>query len=104
MLAQPRRHRSDIGAKTIKSRRLYFVDPALCDDIGALPVIVAIQRHHHLAGAQPGKHAIGCALCLSDPKPQHIDRRADIFDPESGLLPQDRMTPIAGNGEIGKNP
>ena len=49
-VGKKRRHVEDPPAERIKSFRLDFFDAALRNDIGALPVIAAIEHDHQLAG------------------------------------------------------
>ncbi len=74
---------------------------SLRDDIGALPVIAAVERHHHLAGVEPRKQVFALIGALAGAKPQHVHRRADVLDLETGALPHDRMPAVAADGEVG---
>jgi hypothetical protein len=66
-----------------------------------LPVIAAVEGHHHLAGIDPGKQVFGFAFPLAGAKPQHIHRRADFLDFEASAFAHQRMAAIAGNRQVG---
>ena len=98
---EDRRHPRDVVEQRRQSPRLHGVILPLGDDIGALPVVAAIERHHHLAGVDARKHALAFVAPLAGAKPQHVHRRADFLDREAGTFAHQRMAAVAGNREIG---
>ena len=62
--------------------RLHRVVLSLGYYIGALPIVAAIERHHHLAGIDAPEQVFGFARELAGTKPQHVHRRADLVDRE----------------------
>ena len=98
---QDRRHADHIVAECIEAARLDRVVFSLGDDIGALPVVAAVEGDQHLAGLDPRKQAFVFTFALAGAKPQHIHRRPDLRHLEAGALPHDRMPAVASDGEIG---
>jgi hypothetical protein len=68
----------------------------------ALPVVAAIERHHHPAGSTR-KQVFVFISPLARAKPQHIHRRADFLDLEAGAFAHQRMAAVAGNGQVGRD-
>ena len=97
---QDRHHRHDIVTKGVEAARLDRIVLALGDDIGALPVVAAVESHHHLAGLDARKQPFLFVRTLAGTKPKYVHRRTDFLDIEAGPLAHDRMTTIAGDGEI----
>ena len=52
----------------------------------ALPVFAAVDQHEHAAVAHRPERLHGIARMLGDAHPQHVHRRAEIFDFETGAL------------------
>ena len=67
-----------VVAERVQPARPHRVVLSLGDHIGALPVIAAVERHHHLAGLDPGKHAFGLigALCRRETTARPSARRS----------------------------
>jgi hypothetical protein len=64
----------DRGTEGFQSRRTYCVVAVLCDDVGTLPIIVAIDRHQDLVVAEMSEYLLRVGILLGEAKPQHIDR------------------------------
>ncbi len=75
-----------------------FVGP-LGDHEGALPIVAAIEHDENRTGGKPALRLVGVVGAARQAKPQHVHRRAQILDFETGRLPQDRAAPIGGDGQ-----
>ena len=75
----------------------------LWNHVRALPIIAAVEGHHHLAGIDAGKQVFVFAFPLAGAKPQHVHRRADFLDFEARAFADQRMAAIAGNGQAGRD-
>ena len=95
------RHVENPPAERFKPLRLDLFDAALLDDIGALPVIAAVEHDHHPAGldmAEGVRRVVGLAR---DAKPQHVHRRAVILARETCLFAHRGMPAVTADDEIG---
>ena len=99
-VGQERRHFHELTAEGFEALRLHALDPALRDDIGALPVVAAIQHDHQSAGFEMAKGVRAVALLARQAEPQHIHRRAIVVALKSRSLAHGRMAPVAADHEI----
>ena len=81
--------------------RLDGVEAALGDQIGALPVIGAIDHHEQLAVPHLADQVGGIARQHRQAQPQHVERRAQVVDLQAGLVAQGGMAAISGDGHAG---
>jgi hypothetical protein len=74
----------DALAQRVEAARLEVVEAALGDHVGALPVVAAIEHHQDVTGLEPAQHRALIAGIARQPHPQHVDRRAEVVDDQSG--------------------
>ena len=89
------------GAEFGKPVRLDGVEAALGNEIGALPVIGAIDHHKKLAALDPADQIHRIALLHRQAQPQHVEGRAQILQLQAGLVAQGGMAAVGGDGETG---
>ena len=93
------------ASSTIAARKasrpalLDLIVSALRDDVGALPVVAAIEHHEDLAGADAPERFLAVARLARQPHPQDIDRRAEIVDHKAGALAHGRMAAVGADDE-----
>jgi hypothetical protein len=75
---------------------------ALRDDVGALPVGLAVERDQHRAGADgaPGARWIGGGVARQ-PEPQHVDRRAEVVAGEARAAADRGVAAVGGHHQVG---
>ena len=74
-----------------------FVRRALRNDIGALPIIAAVDLDDQSAGAERAAGLVDRRCLLRQPEPQHVDRRAEILLRKPGFVAQDRASAVGGD-------
>src|SRR5215469_8040337 len=69
--------------KSNQTSRFDLVEAVLRDDVGALPVIAAIQGNENPASLHAAQRLVRVVGLAREPHPQHIDRSApiDYFKP-----------------------
>ena len=88
-IAQFRRDAHNRRPKRFDALCLHSLRTALGNDIGALPIVAAVDHHENRAGANAAERLGAVARSPRDPHPQHVDRRAKIFDREAGPFAHD---------------
>ncbi len=94
---QPR----DGGSHPPDARGPHLLCRALGNDVGALPVVAAVEHHQDAARIEATQHLLGIARLVAQPEPQHVHRRAEVADLDAGLVPHRRMPSIGADDEIG---
>ncbi len=98
-VAVQRLDRGDRRAQMLDPLRLQLFQRPFRNDIGALPIIPAVDRDHDRAGIEKAKAFFRVAVLALEPEPQHVHRRAEIIDSEACALAHHRMAAIAGDNE-----
>ncbi len=75
--------------------RLVGFGGALRNQEGALPVSVAIDHHQQSAALDIATKRTALLLLLADAKPEHVHRRAEVFERQHGA--DDRRAPISSD-------
>ena len=107
LLISPSRSRRNGDMKATLSRKASSPSaftasmPPLRDHIGALPIVGAVEHHHHAAGFHMAEGLRGVARAPRDAEPEHVHRRADVLDLEAGARAHRRMPPVGADHEIG---
>src|SRR5690242_12780477 len=96
-IAQKRRQLHNPLAKLRQAFALHPVDAALGNDIGALPVVAAVEHHHHLAGFDMAAGFLGVAGAPRNAEPEYVDWRADVLDREPCAFAYGGMTTVAAD-------
>jgi hypothetical protein len=92
-----RQQPADIRAERCNSALAHLVSTALGDDIGALPVVAAIDAHEKPAWIEAPAALIGVGLFPGKPEPHHVDRRAEFLHFEPGGLAHVGSTTIGSH-------
>src|SRR6185437_13189968 len=80
------RHLAHDLAEVVETAGLDLLDAAFRNDEGALPVIAAIQHHHHATALDVADNFVPVAFLARDTEPHHVHGRAKIVRLEAGLL------------------
>ena len=76
----------DGGAEGLEPLARAAVEAAFGNDIGALPIVAAVERDEHHAGLDAAERLRRRRRALGEAEPEHVHRRAEILDFESGPL------------------
>ena len=79
----------------------YVIGTAFGNDIGALPVIVAIEHHHHAPTFDMAECLFGIARFARQAKPQHVHWRAIVIAFETGFRTHGGMAAVTSDNQIG---
>ena len=85
-IVQVRHELDDRSAEHFEAPRPHFVGPALRDEKSALPIISAIDHHHHLASDDATERFRTVAWSPRQAHPQHIDGCTKVVDYKSCAL------------------
>mgnify|MGYP000893978490 CR=1 FL=1 len=77
----------DLVEQRGQAPRLYGVILTLGDDVGALPVVAAVEGHHHLAGLDAGEGAEAAGVG------EHVEPLNAVHDVEDALRKWRRKQP-----------
>src|SRR5206468_8387149 len=88
-IAKVRRHFRDGRTKGREALCLDLLGRTLGNDIGALPIVAAIEHHEYLAGPEATERRIAVARLSRQVHPEHVDRRAEVVDLEPRALAHD---------------
>ena len=102
-VAQVRGEPGDFIAESRQAALLNLGIAALGNDIGALPIVFAVQHHQDATGVDTPQGLRRIVGPPRQPHPQHVHRRAEIVDGEPGLPAHRRMAAIGADDEIGAN-
>ena len=83
--------------KRVQTERFSFRKRALANHVGALPVLIAVNQHHELSGADKSKGLRRVALLLWNTKPNDINRSAQVHDFQPGALTHDGTKLLVAN-------
>ena len=100
-VGEKRRHFDDAAAEGFEALGLHPLDAAFRNDIGALPVIAAIEHDHEPARFDMAERIGAVARLARQAKPQHVHRRAVVLAHESRFFAHGRMASVAADGEVG---
>ena len=89
------------GAKGLQPLGAQPVEAALGNDIGALPIIAAVERDEHHAGLDAAERLLAVIGPLGEAEPQHVHRRAEILDLEAGERAHGGMPAVGAHHQIG---
>src|SRR5499426_4805134 len=78
-----------------------FLDRALANQEGALPVVAAIEYDDDAPDFEPAHRLIGVVGFFRQAEPQHIHWRAEIVGLEPGARAYGRVPPVTSNREVG---
>ena len=95
--SQKGRNAGNLFAERFQPSPFDLFKRALTNDGAALVIIAPINRDQHPTVADPSQRRFGVGGCLRDPKPQYVNRHAEIFDLHPGPLAQDRTPPISAD-------
>ena len=87
--------------KTSIGWRRSVLGAALGNDEGALPVVAAVDGDDEVARRDPGQGRVLAARVATDPKPEHVDRRADVLDRQAGGGAHGRAPAVAADRAVG---
>jgi len=91
----------DFLAEGRQTAATHIVKPALRNNEGALPIVLAVEHHEDPARVKSVKGLSGVPGPPRQSHPQHIHRGSEIDDLETGFLAHRRMTPVGAHDEIG---
>ena len=91
----------DGGAERIKPLAAEHVEAAFGDDIGALPIVAAVECDEHHAGLDAAERLGAVGWALGEAEPDHVHRRAEILDFQSGPQPHIGVAAVGTDDEIG---
>ena len=93
-----RRHRAcDVGAERRQALAVHLFDRALRNDVGALPIVAAVEHDEDAPGQEPAAGLDGVVGAPAQPEPQHVHRRAELLDFKPRLLANDRVAAVAAD-------
>jgi len=98
-IARDGREAGDLGPKRLEPGLSDLVDRSLRDDEAALPVLAAVEHDEQPARGEPAETTDGVLGPAGESKPQHVHRRAELFDSKPGLAPDDRVPAVGGDDE-----
>src|SRR5262249_56134547 len=96
-IAQVRHELDDRPAERFETPGPHFVGSALRDEKSALPIISAIEHHHHLASADATERLRIVAWSPRQAHPEHIDPFTHIDASNSRPLPHPPLPPLPPN-------
>ncbi len=102
-VGQERRHLDDPRAEGVQAFSFHALNPAFRNDVGALPIVAAVQHDHHLAGLDMAERVWAVLVLVRQTKPEHIHRRPVVLALEASFLADDRMAPVAADHKVGAN-
>src|SRR4030095_6503199 len=102
-VAQERHNRYNVGSESFESFSLDPVEFTLTNQVCALPVVVTVEHHYHLALTDASQGLLAIFRSPEYAKPQHIHGRAELIDLKSGLLSHNRIAPTAPDTQIRAN-
>src|SRR4029077_16751871 len=88
-------------AEGVEPPRLHLFDAALGNDEGALPVVAAVEHHHHLAGFDVAESLGVVGRLARQAEPQHVHRRAVVVALQAGLFAHRGMPAVGADDAIG---
>ena len=77
-----------------------FGEAAFADDIGALPIIAAVEHDEDDTRLNAAERLALVVGPLGQAEPQNVHRRAEILDLEARLLPHDRVATVGADDEV----
>jgi len=89
----------DFLAEGRQTAATHIVKPALRNNEGALPIVLAVEHHEDPARVKSVKGLSGVPGPPRQSHPQHIHRGSEIDDLETGFLAHRRMTPVGAHDE-----
>ena len=96
-----RRGTRDGLAECIEPARPQGIDATLGDDVGALPIVVAVDHGQEVAGVDEAAALVVVRGRLRQAHPQHVDGRTDVAHPQPRRIAQHGAAPVAGHDEVG---
>jgi hypothetical protein len=91
----------DGSAKCVEAPAAELLEAAFRDDIGALPIIAAVERDEYHAGLDAAEQLRGVARVLGEAEPDYVHRRAEILDLQPGAHPHIGVASIGADNQIG---
>ena len=95
-----RRHLADHLAEFAQPGASYVIGTTFWNDIGALPIVVAIEHHHHATTFDMAECFFGIARFARQAEPQHVHWCSIVIAFETGFRPNGGMATVASDNQI----
>ena len=91
------------AAKASRPRPFHFCKRALGNYKPALPVTVAVEHHHDPSADKAADDLCGVGRLARQAKPQHVDRRTQLFDLQTRAFAHHRLAAVGADNQVSAN-